>query len=172
MLSRVKSSYGTWRVLFGSPERLAGTVYGTIVVMATIAAGATGNPDAWKLATVVASTVVVLWAAHVYAASLGESISGGKRLGRSGLASITRAELGIPLAAVGPVVVLVLGAVGVFAEATAVWLALGLGLLTLGVEGVRYARIERLSAPGTLAVVSVNLVLGLVIVGLKAALAH
>jgi hypothetical protein len=44
--------------------------------------------------------------------------------------------------------------------------------LTLGVQGARYASIEQLDRTGTFAVIAVNLLLGLVIVGLKALLAH
>ena len=171
-MPRLRSSPGTQRVLFGSTERISGTVYGTVVVMATVTAGSLARPDAWKLAVSVAATVLVLWAAHVYAHSLGESIRLSRRLDRAGLATIARSELGIPLAAVGPIVMLALGATSVLEEATAAWLALAVGLLTLGVQGVRYARIERLGGTATLVVVSGNLLLGLMIVALKAALVH
>ena len=58
------------------------------------------------------------------------------------------------------------------ASQTAVWVALGFGVATLGVQGARYARIEELGRTGTLAAIAVNLFLGLVMVGLKALLAH
>ena len=72
-------------------RRIAGTVYGTIVVMATVTAGSEGEQtDAWRLAVVVAVTVMVLWVAHVYAHALAESLEqrpaarpGGARLGRA-----------------------------------------------------------------------------------------
>jgi len=66
----------------------------------------------------------------------------------------------------------VLGAVGVLGTQTALWLALGIGVVTLGVQGGRYAAIEQLDRTGTLAAIAVNLFLGLVIVALKALLAH
>ena len=65
------------RLLFGTRDRIAGTVYGTIIAMATIAAGSAGAVDPWRLATLVVGTVLVLWIAHVYAHSLGD------RLGRA-----------------------------------------------------------------------------------------
>ena len=71
-----------------------------------------------------------------------------------------------------PVAALVLGALGVIGEPTAVWVALGFGVAALGVQGARYATIEQLGRAGTLAAIAVNLFLGLVIVGLKALLAH
>jgi hypothetical protein len=65
-----------------------------------------------------------------------------------------------------------LGALGVFREVTAIWLALGIGVATLAVQGVRYARLERLSRTGTLVSVALNVSLGLAIVALKVILAH
>ena len=62
--------------------------------------------------------------------------------------------------------------VGVLGEQTAVWLALGIGVVTLGVQGRRYAAVEQLDRTGTLTAVALNVLLGLVIVGLKALLAH
>jgi hypothetical protein len=85
---------------------------------------------------------------------------------------VAHRELGIALAAVAPVAALVLGALGVLRESSAIWLALFLGLLTLVVQGVRYARVERLGPLATIVSVSLNAALGLVIVGLKALLAH
>ena len=62
-------------LIFGSAGKIAGTVYGTIVVMATVTAGSNGEQtDAWRLAVVVTVTVLVLWIAHVYSHALAESI--------------------------------------------------------------------------------------------------
>jgi hypothetical protein len=66
----------------------------------------------------------------------------------------------------------VLGALGAFAVSTALWLAVGAGVATLTVQGVRFARLERLSRAGTTIAVAVNLALGLTIALLKALLAH
>ena len=63
------------QLVFGSPGGIAGTVYGTIVVMATVTAGSNGDQtDAGRLAVLVVVTVLVLWAAHVYTDALGESL--------------------------------------------------------------------------------------------------
>ena len=162
-------------ILFGSRETIAGTVYGTIVAMGALAAGAEGSQGdvrPWELAVFVAATVLVLWIAHVYSHALGETIRIGRRLDAAELASVARREFAIPLAAVLPVTALVLGALGVFRETTAVWLALGCGVATLVVDGFRYAAADRLGPAGTLATVSINLALGLAIVGLKAGLGH
>ena len=161
------------QLVFGSPGTIAGTVYGTIVVMATVTAGSNGEQtDAWRLAVVVVVTVLVLWAAHVYADGLAESLEQGRRLDRAELGSVARRELSIPGAAVAPVAALALAGLGVLGDQTAVWLALGIGVLTLGVQGRRYAVVEQLDRPGTVTAVALNVLLGLVIVGLKALLAH
>src|SRR4249919_2027727 len=117
-------------MLLGSRWGIAGSVYGAVVVMGTITAGSAGRTrNASVLATVTAATVVVLWIAHVYAHSLGESLEQERTLTRSELASVARREASIPLAAVGPVLALVAGALGVARETTAVWAALGIGVL-------------------------------------------
>jgi hypothetical protein len=161
------------QVVFGFAGGIAGTVYGTIVVMATVTAGSHGKQtDMARLAVVVVVTVLVLWAAHVYSDALAESLERGRRLDRVELTDVARHELSIPAAAVAPVAALVLGAFGVFGEQTALWLAVGIGMATLGVQGWRYAAIEQLDRPGTIAAIAVNLFLGLVLVALKALLVH
>jgi hypothetical protein len=161
------------QLVFGSPGRIAGTVYGTIVVMATVTAGAQGEEtDSGRLAVVVVVTVLVLWVAHVYSDGLAESLERGRRLTPAELGSVAWRELSILAAAVAPVAALVLAAFGVLSNQTGVWLALGIGVLALGVQGHRYAKVEQLDRTGTLTVIALNVFLGLVIVGLKALLTH
>jgi hypothetical protein len=158
--------------LFGSTHGIAGTVYGTIVVMGAIAAGSSAQPDSWRLATIAASTVLVLWIAHVYSHSLAETISAGRRLDRAEVINVMRRELPIPLAAIGPVSALVLGAAGVLRDTSAIRLAMLIGLAALGLQGVRYAGVEGFTKLGAVIAVTVNVSLGLVIVALEAGLAH
>jgi len=157
-------------VFFGVGGRIASTVYGTVVVMATLTAAYASEKDPWKLATTVAAAVLVLWIAHVYAHVLSETLSAGLSLGA--IASVARRELGIVLAAVAPFAALVLGAIGVFKVSRAVWIALGIGLFMLAAVGVRYSRLEEFGRAGTAAAVSLNLALGLLVVGLKVLIAH
>lgn len=156
-----------------SPQRIAGAVYGTIVAMGALAAGAHGGTvRAAELAGIVAGTVIVLWMSHVYAHSLAETIARDRRLDRAELASVAKRELAMPLAGVAPVAALVLGAVGILEDSTAGWVAMGCGLAALAVAGVAYAKAERLGLVASAATVAVNLALGLLIVGLKAGLGH
>jgi hypothetical protein len=160
------------RLLFGTRDRIAGTVYGTIVAMATIAAGSAGTVDPWRLATLVVGTVLVLWVAHVYAHTLGESLAAHEHLSRAEFLSVARRELAIGLAAVGPAAALALGGLEVVRDVFAIRLALAIGLVTLAVQGVRYARVGELGRWGTVASVTVNVTLGLTIVALEVLLAH
>jgi hypothetical protein len=163
----------TRQLVFGSAQQIAGTVYGTIIVMATITAGAkTFGDRSWQLIAVVAATVVVLWIAHVYAHGLGESVRENRTLDLAELGEIAQREAAIVLAAIAPLLALTLGALDVLRAASAVWLALGIGVFALAVQGVRYARVEGLGTTPTAVVVTINVMLGLVIVGLKALTAH
>jgi hypothetical protein len=161
------------RIVFGRRSSVGPTVYGTIMVMATIAAGSAGHEThAWQLTVVVAVTVVVLWLAHVYSQTLEESLKRGRRLDPQEFAGVAGRELAIPAAAVAPIGALGLAALGLLAERSAVWIALGFGVATLAVQGARYAALERLGAAGTAVSISLNVLLGLVIVGLEASLSH
>jgi hypothetical protein len=162
----------TKRLLFGTRDRIAGTVYGTIVVMGAITAGSGARAQPSHLAAIVFGTVLVLWISHVYAHGLGESVDQGHRLDRAELASVAHRELGLLLAAVGPILALLLGAIGVVRESRALWLAMALGVATLAVQGVRYARLEHIGRLGEVLAISVNVLLGLSLVGLKLVVGH
>jgi hypothetical protein len=69
------------RFVFGSGEMIAAKVYGTIVVLAILAAGGKAfQNDLWRLVTLVVATVLVLWLSHVYAYGLAESVRTGRRI--------------------------------------------------------------------------------------------
>ena len=55
---------------------------------------------------------------------------------------------------------------------TAVWLALIIGLVVLGVQGFWFARLERLGWLATLGLIAINLTLGLALVLMKILLVH
>jgi hypothetical protein len=161
------------RSVFGTPATIAGTVYGTIVVLAVVAAGGKAfEQNLWQLVAIVVTTVLVLWLAHVYADGLGESLRAGRRLTAGEIQGIARRELSVPVAAVAPTVALVLGAVGVLGGRGAVGLAFALGIVTLAGQGLRYARVERLGRGGTVLVVTVNVTLALVLVVLEVLVSH
>lgn len=161
------------RLILGSRDTIAGTVYGTIIVMSVLTAGArVYRHELGRLGLIAGGSALVLWVAHVYSHGLGESLQRGRRLTFGELVAIARREYSILAAAIPPVVVLELGAAGVFRKPTAFGLAIGLGAAALTYQGVRYARLERLSRLGTAVTIAVNLALALSIVAIEVALQH
>jgi hypothetical protein len=161
------------RFVFGSRATIAGTVYGTVIVLAVLVAGGkAAEHSLWRLVGIVTTSVLVLWMAHVYAHALGTSVKVDRRLDAAELREIAGRELAMPLAAVAPAAALVLGATGLLAGRTSFWLAFGLGIATLGVQGLRYARVERLGTTGTVVAVAINLGLGLVLVIFEVLVSH
>jgi hypothetical protein len=159
--------------LVGVDDRIASTVFGTITAMATVAAYGRAFPNSpWTVEELVLSTAVVLWIAHVYTHALSESLADEHRLRFAGLRRLAVRELGILLAVVPPSAALLLGALGVIDETASIWLALSLGLAILALEGVRYARLERLGRMGMVIAIAVNVGLGLTVVILKAEVLH
>jgi hypothetical protein len=160
------------RLLGGGDRAIGGTVYGTILALATLTAGAAAKESPRELLVLVATTSSVIWVAHVYAHGLGESIQRARRLDRREFTAIAVKELPILLAAAAPTAMLVLGAVGLVEESTDIWIAFGVGLAALAIQGARYARVERLGPLGAIAIVTANLALGLLVVLLKVVVAH
>ena len=160
------------RLLGGTDRGIAGTVYGTVLAMATLAAGALTHLGPRELIAVVATTSGVIWLAHVYAHTLGESVERNHRLDLSEFRAIARRELPIIASAAAPIAVLLLGALGIVKEAPDIWLAFGVGFAALAVQGARYSRIERLGPVGTTAVIALNLALGGIVVALKVVISH
>jgi hypothetical protein len=159
-------------LLGGGNRAIAATVYGTVLAMAALAAGAVEHLSPDSLIVLVATTSAVIWLAHVYAHTLGESIERGRRLDWAELHSIGRRELPILGAAAIPASVLLLGSFDVISETPDIWLAFGLGFAALAVQGARYARVERLGPAGTIAVIAANLALGGLVVMLKVLISH
>jgi hypothetical protein len=161
------------RLLRGHTETLAGTVYGTIVVLSLLTAGAAAYADdLWRLAVITGAAMTALWGAHVYAHALGESVKSGRRLRAAEVLAIGRRESSILLAAVLPEAAVGLGAVGLIEGSAALWIAFGLGVATLTVQAFRYAYLEELGPGATALTVGLNLLFGLTFVLLKALLAH
>ena len=157
----------------GRGERLGGFIYGTIVVLAVIVAGARAyEHEAGHIAGLVAVTVLVFWLAHVYSHALAHAVAHGEHLSIEELRHIARREASILEAAVPPLAALLLGAFGILSTKLAVWAAVAAGLVVLCAQGITFARVERLGRLGTLAVVAANLGLGVALVGLKLLVSH
>jgi hypothetical protein len=154
-------------------ERLGGFIYGTILVLAVIVAGAKAfEHEAGHIAGLVAVTVVVFWAAHVYADALAHAVAYDQHLSLADLRRIAHREASMLEAAVPSLVALLLGAFGILSTKLSVWVAFGLGLVVLCAQGITFARVEHMGRLGTLAVVAANLGLGVALVGLKLLVSH
>jgi hypothetical protein len=88
------------------------------------------------------------------------------------VASIARREFAVIAAAIIPLAAVALGATGVVAHRAAVQLALWLGVAVLAAQGIRYARLERLSPTSTIVTIGLNLAIGLALVALEVLIAH
>ena len=154
-------------------HRLGGFIYGTIVALSVIVGGARAYPhEPGHIAVLVAVTCIVFWLAHVYADGIGQSVARNERLSFAELKEVARDEASILEAAVPPIIPLLLGALGVFSERSAVWIAFALGFVVLAAQGLVFARIERYGSLATVAIVAANIGLGSILVLLKLFVSH
>jgi hypothetical protein len=168
---RLLNPHGFARTALG--HRLGGFVYGTIVALSVIIGGARAYPhEPGHIAVLVAVTCLVFWLAHVYADAIGHSVARNERLSFEELKELARDEASILEAAVPPIIPLLLGALGLFSEHTAVWIAFALGFLVLAAQGLVFARIERYGSLATFAIVAANIGLGSILVLLKLFVSH
>jgi hypothetical protein len=168
----VKGIRSVARWFGGGTRGISATVYGTVLAMASLAAGALTKLGPRELIGVVATTSFVIWLAHVYADTLGESIERRRRLDWDEFKILATRELPILGAAAAPISVLLLGAAGLVEEATDIWLAFGVGFVALAAQGARYARALGLGAAKMAIVVALNLALGGIVVVLKVLVSH
>ena len=124
-----------------------GFIYGTIIVLSVVVAGSKAYPhEPGHVAVLALVTAFVFWIAHVYAHALGHSVAHDERISLDELKYIARREASMIEAALPPAGALLLAVVGVLSTRAAVWAALGLGLAVLAVQGIAFARLERLGA--------------------------
>jgi len=154
-------------------HRLGGFIYGTIVALSVIVGGARAYPhEPGHIAVLVAVTCFVFWLAHIYADAIGKSVARNERLSVVELKEVAHTEASILEAAVPPIIPLLLGALGVFSERTAVWIAFALGFAVLAAQGFVFARVEQYGRLATAAFVAANIGLGGLLVLLKLFVSH
>lgn len=144
----------------------AGAIYGTIAATAVIAATGRHRPPGRVLA-VTAATLLVFWLAHVYAQALARHLRGATRL-RWGTITAVMAEERPMLEAPAPaLLLLLLGALGLLDDHTAVNLALWAGVVQLVGWGMAYARRQAWGWPMAIVAGVVNGTFGVAIIALK-----
>jgi hypothetical protein len=151
----------------------AGAIYGSLLAASVVAGTSPGRvaPSPWQLALLLLATGVVFWLAHVYA-----ELFGGRRSHRATewptIRHAAAQEWPIVEAVVPPAVVALAGMLLGMSDSTTAWLALSVAVA--GQVGWAVAGALAAGAGRRAIVVSavVNLALGLVLVVLKAVVAH
>jgi hypothetical protein len=145
----------------------AAAIYGTIVTTAAI--GAAGSQPSRTVLEVALGTLLVFWLAHVYAVALAHHLKGA-RLRWSGISHAMAQERPMLEAPAFSLLALLMGALGVLDDRSAVILALWLGVGQLVGWGIAYARSQDWDWPMALAAGVVNGMFGVVIVVLESLL--
>jgi hypothetical protein len=148
-------------------------VYGLILVSGMIVVSGSAESNAVNAFITVAVTVLVFFAAHVYAGTLGRLAASNGHAGlRASLRGSMRQSSGMLLAAVVPLVILLLGATDVVADSTALWTALFVNTVLLGALGwVAVSRWSTHWAPRLLSAL-ITAAFGGVLIVLKAVIHH
>lgn len=111
-------------------------IYGVILVSGMIVVSESVSVNSFRAFVTVLGTVLVFWAAHVYAGSLarfGREAGGGNI--RLAVKSSLRHSSGMLIAAIVPLAFLLLGGMQVLDDEAAMWMALGVDTLILAVLG-------------------------------------
>jgi hypothetical protein len=153
-------------------EHYAAAVYGSIVAAALIEAFRADHVDAEDIALAVLTTMTVFWLAHVWSGIVGDRIHHGSRLQVGRLIRIGRAEWPLVQASFAPVVVLMLGWAGVYSNATAARLALGVCVVQLFGYGMIVGRQAYHRWPQAVVAGLLNAALGLVLIELEVLVLH
>jgi hypothetical protein len=155
------------------PSDYAGAIYGSLLAASVVAGTGPGQepPQPGELIVLLLATGVVFWLSHVYAHLVGERSSAALVSAREFRAAARR-DWPIVQAAVPPAAAAGIGALLGMSNAGAAWLALVVAVASqlgwaLYVAARGGATRGRMVAAGV-----INLILGLMIVALKAALTH
>lgn len=113
------------------------SVYGVILVSGMIVVAGSGGGSSFEVFWKVLGTVVVFWAAHVYAGTVARhGLEEGHVIGlRQAFRASFRRSLGLLASAMIPSFILLLGATRAIPDAYAVWAALWAGVVVLAVLG-------------------------------------
>ncbi|MDX6301472.1 MAG: hypothetical protein QOF53_2686 [Nocardioidaceae bacterium] len=109
---------------------VAGAVYGTVSVTALIAGSSHDEDSAGRLLLFAAAASLVVWAVHVYASVLYDTGPNGLPW-RTALTVGVHRELGVLEGALLPLLILLLGAVGLLADRRAITWSMWSGVLVL-----------------------------------------
>jgi hypothetical protein len=155
--------------LFAEARVVSSATYGTVTVIAVIAAVSHNEDSAARVFWFAATSSLAIWGVHVYADVLASAGVHAMPLGdalRRGLASETGVLLGVTV----PLLVLVLGSVGRLDDDRAIWWSIWSGVVLLALNPLVWLRRQRYPWGRSLAAAAVGGLIGLLMVGLKVAL--
>lgn len=148
-------------------RRMQAAVYGTILVISVIAVASEYQGKPLRIMGSVLATQLVFYLAHVYAGQLGVRLETRHAPTRTELREILKEEWPLLAAAGPPALMLLVGGVTALNDALAVTLALGVGVGTLVLYGIRLGIAEERSPAGVAMTAAANGALGLLLVALK-----
>ncbi len=143
-------------------------IYGLILAVSVIAISREyESSNAGTVAVTVLVTGVVFWLAHVYARILSRSMAGDRMLTRAEAREVLRHDWPLVEVTIPLVLILLLGALDVVGDETAILLAVFAALLELGTSGAYAARTSGAGIPMTILSAAVAVGLGGAVVLLK-----
>lgn len=110
-------------------------MYGLILVAGMIVVGSYVSSDSWEALLIVLATVLVFFAAHVYAGTIAALAHDGSRTFGAALRAAFLHSLGMVTVAVVPLVVLALGVSRLMPDEYALWGALLADVMLLALVG-------------------------------------
>ena len=150
-------------------DQLEGAIYGAVIVTAVVVGESLDHEvSPYAGAVSVAVTAIVYWLAHVYAREMAYRLVQRRQPTLREAARVALDQWPIVEAGIVPVILLVLGGLGLYGRELAFNLAMAAGVVSLFLWGVAFARREEEGWGGVLLSGVFTATLGLAIVGLKA----
>lgn len=148
-------------------RRMQAAVYGTILVISVIAVASEYQGEPLRIMGSVIATQFIFYLAHVYAGQLGVRLELRHAPSRMELREIAWEEWPLFAAAGPPCIALVIGGLTPLNDDVWVTIALGVGVGTLVLYGIRLGIAEGRSLTGVIMTASINGAFGLLLVMLK-----
>lgn len=155
--------------LFAEARVVSSAVYGTVTVVAVIAAVSHNEDSAARVLGFAAISSLAIWAIHVYAdvlTSAGVHAMPMSAALRRGLGSETGVLFGVTV----PLLVLLLGTTAAVDDDRAIWAAIWSGVILLTLNPLVWLRRQGNSWASSLAAAAAGGLIGLLLVGLKVVL--
>jgi len=151
-----------------APARLSRAIYGNVLATSLVVAFSEDEDySTGDIALSVFVTGIVFWLAHVYASVVAERYTAGRRLTRSEVGAEFYAEWPVVQAFFPPIIVLLLGTIGLLSDDIAISLAIAAGVAAMVLWSLAIGRQERMSLIALAGTTLLNALFGAAIVLLK-----